>query len=396
MNEICKFVQPEYVKKFQCSANKCEDTCCSGWTIYVDENAYKKCINIKNVIVKSIINESILKNKDNNSTKNYAYIKFNKEGVCPLLTDEGFCTLHLKFGEEYLGEVCNLYPRNIRKINNTYIQVLSLSCIEAARLCLLNSKGINFEEVDLEYQKKFDNFVPITTNKNKDLISVMMCIISIIQNGFLGFYERLLVLGDFMKDIENMLFEGSYDQIESILINYQNLIVNSVNKDKKNQREKIKFIFNVIDSRMNEGINNKIFYKFLQEFQKGFGLETEMELSDLIIKYNNGYIRLTEKILSKHNYIFENYIVNTVFKELIPLNIAEKISRAYFCLVLQYSLLQMFLIGILNFNEELNEEEIVNFIASFERIFPYNYIDSCYEKLPEELKDNLDFYKCLI
>ena len=36
---------PNYYKEFKCIADKCEDTCCAGWQIVIDEKAlrhYKK------------------------------------------------------------------------------------------------------------------------------------------------------------------------------------------------------------------------------------------------------------------------------------------------------------------------------------------------------------------
>ena len=42
------------------------------------------------------------------------------------------------------------------------------------------------------------------------------------------------------------------------------------------------------------------------------------------------------------------------------------------------------------------DEDIVKFIASFERVFPYNYLDKCYDDLSVELKDNFEFYKGLL
>ena len=61
MPKKCKIIQPEYVKYFKCSANNCEnDTCCSGWMIYVDKNAYDKCKNIKETEIRKKIDQALL------------------------------------------------------------------------------------------------------------------------------------------------------------------------------------------------------------------------------------------------------------------------------------------------------------------------------------------------
>ena len=33
---------PEYFKDFKCIASECEDTCCAGWGIVIDDETYKK------------------------------------------------------------------------------------------------------------------------------------------------------------------------------------------------------------------------------------------------------------------------------------------------------------------------------------------------------------------
>ena len=33
---------PEYFKDFKCIASKCEDTCCAGWGIVIDDATYDR------------------------------------------------------------------------------------------------------------------------------------------------------------------------------------------------------------------------------------------------------------------------------------------------------------------------------------------------------------------
>lgn len=33
---------PDYFNKFKCIASECEDTCCAGWEIVIDNETYKK------------------------------------------------------------------------------------------------------------------------------------------------------------------------------------------------------------------------------------------------------------------------------------------------------------------------------------------------------------------
>ena len=38
---------PEYFKDFKCIASKCEDTCCAGWGIVIDDATYDRYKNVQ-------------------------------------------------------------------------------------------------------------------------------------------------------------------------------------------------------------------------------------------------------------------------------------------------------------------------------------------------------------
>ena len=38
---------PHYFNEFKCTAAECEDTCCAGWAIMIDENSLEKYRNMK-------------------------------------------------------------------------------------------------------------------------------------------------------------------------------------------------------------------------------------------------------------------------------------------------------------------------------------------------------------
>ena len=42
-----EYIYPDYYKKFQCIAEKCEDTCCAGWGIAIDGKSLEKYKNFK-------------------------------------------------------------------------------------------------------------------------------------------------------------------------------------------------------------------------------------------------------------------------------------------------------------------------------------------------------------
>ena len=51
---------PEYFKDFKCIASKCEDTCCAGWGIVIDDATYDRYKNVQGeCIMKSPLGDPI-------------------------------------------------------------------------------------------------------------------------------------------------------------------------------------------------------------------------------------------------------------------------------------------------------------------------------------------------
>ena len=54
---MVKCIQPSYIKNFKCDGRLCGCRCCRDWRIVIDEDAYKKFMEIE-----SAEREEILKN----------------------------------------------------------------------------------------------------------------------------------------------------------------------------------------------------------------------------------------------------------------------------------------------------------------------------------------------
>jgi lysine-N-methylase len=64
-----------------------------------------------------------------------------KTDYCVKFSD-GLCGIQKKYGEDFLGDACNFYPRAIRKISDETIMTATLSCPEIVRLALMGPEEI--------------------------------------------------------------------------------------------------------------------------------------------------------------------------------------------------------------------------------------------------------------
>ena len=66
-----------------------------------------------------------------------------KDGFCPFLGKDKLCGLQKKYGEEYLSETCNRFPRREINFISKKFTTLKMACPEAARLCLSSKESMN-------------------------------------------------------------------------------------------------------------------------------------------------------------------------------------------------------------------------------------------------------------
>lgn len=130
--------KPYYFDDFKCIADKCPDTCCSGWQIVIDEESLQR------------YEEQITSEKKSDfSAFLYNSIDF-EEGCyrqknnrrCYMLRDDNLCQQVLELGEDSLCDTCHLYPRHVEEFEGVREWSLSISCPEAARIVLENVDGL--------------------------------------------------------------------------------------------------------------------------------------------------------------------------------------------------------------------------------------------------------------
>ncbi len=141
---------PSYYKDFHCIADKCQDSCCIGWEIDIDEDtfAYYKS-------VEGSIGERLQKYMTVEDGINSFVLKEN--GWCPFLNEKKLCDICIHLGEEALSEVCTEYPRFTVEYGNVMEKALSLSCEEVGRIVFSNHEQMHFEEHLLSEEYAEDN-----------------------------------------------------------------------------------------------------------------------------------------------------------------------------------------------------------------------------------------------
>ncbi|MBA8896693.1 flagellin lysine-N-methylase [Clostridium saccharobutylicum] len=188
-----KTIVPHYYKDFKCAASKCTDTCCAGWEIIIDDETYKHYDNVCGEF-----GERLKSNLTLYEDGEPGFLLQNDN--CPFLNKNNLCDIYTELGENYLCYTCKTYPRLIEEYCNLREIGISLSCPEAARLILLDSKRVTFEVSD-DYEMK-STYDDINFDISVHIICAKKMALDILQNRSMSLNHRIALLINFAHDIQ--------------------------------------------------------------------------------------------------------------------------------------------------------------------------------------------------
>ncbi len=134
-----KITVPDYYKDFKCIAGDCEDTCCAGWQVDVDDASYAYYKTITGPFgdrLHSVMVDGVKGGE--------GQFRIREDGRCPFLNDNNLCDLYAELGEDALCVTCDQYPRYTCEFGNYRETGIALSCKTAAELILKDDRTPGF------------------------------------------------------------------------------------------------------------------------------------------------------------------------------------------------------------------------------------------------------------
>lgn len=397
-----KMLVPEFFHKFKCIGSTCENTCCGGWDIMIDKKTYEKYRKNKKKELKELIDNAIEININAKYDSQFAKIKLNHKKECKLLDDNKLCIIHKELGGKALSYTCKEYPRIYnevgKNINNSIEISLTMSCPEVARLVLLNSNKMAFENIKIERKDNFIYYPSKTVSENEELFwLVRIFTIDLIQNRNFKIWQRLLILGLFFEESEGFIKNNEQDKILNIINSFKCLLENNsidelLNDFEVNSNFQLNIIKLLNDTRLmrDESFKRDTVNSVLKDCIMSFneGLEIEGELTEKQYElYKSNYINYYAKYMDNHEYIIENYLTNYVFTNLFPFEHDDRDSFDEYCImVLKYTLIKTYLIGISGAHKSIDDAIVIKLIHSLERT--YNHGDKILEYVFQQLKQS--------
>ena len=150
--------------------------------------------------------------------------------------------------------------------------------------------------------------------------------------------------------------------------------------------------------RVDKDVESIRFKERTSKMLNGYSFDEEENLQGKSEFYIKAFEEYNEKYFNKYSYILENYLVNFIYNNMFPFNEVLSFFDSYMMLIIRFSFIRFYLVGLYLNNREENDENIVEFIQVFSKTIEHHksyLIDSLHYIKRKEF-DNMEFAKTIL
>lgn len=365
------YTVPSYYESFACKGPACRHTCCIGWPISISMKEYFTLLGIDcSSELRNKLDRSFCIPKYPDKERYAQILPTNESGDCNMHLSNGLCALHLECGEDILPYVCRYYPRG------SHLEFLSEcsmsnSCEKVLEL-LFEQEKLNFSEKKLTFAGDAPKYNHTEEEKSFYKRCRIMCI-SILQNRSRSLSDRIIILGQALKELHEIEKHKNYINTEDILSKYsdQSLIKVEALSDLEYS---IPIQAELVSSL---ALETKSMGFYADKVLNYYGLSdtlTPENLNNAINLYKNADKHLNEVLPLWERY-FENLLINHIFFEQFPFSDKhENIKDEFISLTATYAFLRFITLGYMADKTEIKDFIDLN-VAAFRLIdhSPFDY-----------------------
>jgi len=349
------YLRPQYVEQFRCIAAACEDTCCQGWSVPIDQATYEKYGAIETM--KPHLGTIIVLNPQGTKRSDFARISTTSTSACFFFDEERLCSIQKQHGPSFLSATCATYPRSVALHSGVEERSLSLSCPEAARLTLLHGNLLGnqrdgswqatgtarytslFEEAE-RFQKGERSAdgghipaepVPAEQVPYDPLLATREFALLLLTDRSYPVWQRVLLLGTVARPLRTLSQGGSEAAFavenpatiaqllaDSASVVSQNRLRAVMDEIEIQPAEQLPLILDLLRLRVSQSLIPPRLVECLQDFETGLGCATATSEAQILANFTNAYRTYLKPLLQRHPHLLENYLANYVFRNNYP------------------------------------------------------------------------------
>lgn len=401
-------VRPDYADSFRCIGSTCEDSCCAGWQVAIDEATYEKYQSVSPGPLRVLLDANVVRTSEDTGNKipsAFARIKLLPSAECPFHNAERLCQIQVELGERFLSQTCATYPRRTFVIDKLADKTLTFSCPEACRLVLLNP-DLFTSSTGAVHRMNWDD-----TKDDPTLVSyfwpIREFVVGLIRNRTYPLWQRMFLLGLFSRRLEAILRGEIKGGFLAMLKGFSEAIAQgslraSIETLPTDLALQLGMVLELVKLRSSGTLLAPRLFECIDVFSKGIGHGPEATLQSMSTEYGAAYRLYFEPFFARHPYILENYLINMIYRRLFPFGnlMVEKPSertatfepaKEFALLATDFALIKGLLIGVAGAHkEDFSVEHVVQTVQSVSKYFEHNseFVAKAHQILVDNRLDN--------
>lgn len=204
-----KIKTPHYYENFKCIASACSDSCCAGWEVDLDDEAFERYEKVEGSFGDRLRSEM-------SEAGERHFIIHDKR--CPFLNNENLCDIYTQLGQENLCRTCTNFPRCYEEYGSTMEMALSMACPEVVRLMLESKKHISFNVTD--DHKAVSHYNDIHPELYMTLSTARDCIFGILKSKEYNILDKLFLIVSLGDELERFVVKEKCGKMTKVLRAY--------------------------------------------------------------------------------------------------------------------------------------------------------------------------------
>jgi lysine-N-methylase len=376
----CLAVMPRYAADFQCTGAACEDTCCAGWKISIDEPTLEAYRHVKQPHLNDRFKQFIkpVAKADRGVSGDPARIDLMPDTQnCPFL-EQGTCAIHRDLGEDFLSNTCATFPRRARDLAGQVEYALDLACPEAARNALLTYDALDLIEASISIRPATVTTLALQGKLTPQHINeIRSFCFQLMREGGLLPWQRLVLIGHFCRQLDQVIAESRTLDVPHFLADFVGQIENGAMLEAlaaatPNYWGQAQLFFKLWQGQA-ERKNSPTQAMVQNAVAAGLGVDaigtTPRDWGPLVRNYQAGLQRMANA-LEATPALLDNYLLHELFRETFPFG-ATSPSHHFLGMISRFGLLRLMLAAICNAPETPTPAVLVRTAQVFSRLYPH-------------------------
>lgn len=363
-------IRPRYAQRFRCVGAVCEDSCCAGWHVPIDERTFRAYTSGQAPMALRARLAAVVQVEATPRPQQHARIALDAQtNACPLL-EHGWCTIQRDWDEGHLSHTCFSYPRYTRQWQGQVQQALTLSCPEAARLALLSPDAVVLESDTATVRTEAVQTVATLASNGTtpatalELNALRTFALQLVRTPDRPLWQRLAVLGQWCHELTTQLQAqptpladgAAHATVASrcpSLMAWQAEFTDPVQLDTlfnaleavPVQRQLQAQVWAALWRRKSDRGLSPVQQQVIAAVEQGLGWAedgTEVHAATSAARYADGLAQLPLALQTRAPHLLEHFVVNELFRDVFPFQASTPWAQ-YVQLVVQVGLLRWML-----------------------------------------------------